>query len=146
VLYPPNTGAKNPTLATANMIKIKRLDIDIAAKYIPASLVTVSRMFDAFTPWRLAMSRVCTRTDTRTTMSEGTDMWFNLRNGKMRRSDRVLTKEEREGTLNEWKGFVNGKRDETHVIRIQRDLRYFSCWKYPLNYEIGCVCVMGWKY
>jgi len=109
--------------------------MDITAKYISASLVTVSRMFDPFIPWRLAVNRVCTRTDTKTTTSEGADRWFNSRSGEMRKIGRVLTKEEREGILNEWKGFVDGSVDETYVIRIQRDVRYFSCWAYAISYR-----------
>jgi len=109
--------------------------VDITTKYVPASLVTVSRMLDEFIPWRLGMNCVCTRTDTRTTMSEGTDRRFDLRSGEIRKSGRVLTKEEREGILSERKGVLDGSRDEAYVIRIQRDGgRYFSCWKYDLSY------------
>jgi len=54
--------------------------------------------------------------------------------GEIRKSGRVLTKEEREGTLKECGGFAVERRDETCVIRIQRDLKDFSYWKYALNY------------
>jgi len=126
VLYSPSTGAMNHTLTTANMIKIKIWVVDITAKYIPASLVAVSRMFDLFIPWCLAMNRFCTRTDTKTTTSEGADRWFNSRSGEIRKSGRVLTKEEREGILKEYSGFAGDSR-EGCVIRIQRDVRHFPC-------------------
>jgi len=72
----------NPTLATANMITTKRWAVDITTKYISVSLVNVSRRLDLFTPLCVGvMSFVCTRKDTKTTASTGTDGWFNSRNG-----------------------------------------------------------------
>ena len=71
--------------------------MDITAKYIPASLVTVSRIFDLLIPWRLnAMNCVCMRTNARTRTSKGTDRGLSSRNGEIRKSGGMVTKEERE--------------------------------------------------
>lgn len=79
-----STGARNPTLAITNIIKIRKWDVDIKAKYVTASLVTVPRIFEVFVPWCVdTMSCVCIRTNTRTKTSMGTDGWFNLRNGEV---------------------------------------------------------------
>ena len=95
-----STGEKNPTLATANIITIKKWAVDIRAKYIFVSLATVLRMFDVFIPWYVdAKSCVCTRTSTRTATSKGTDRWLNSRNGEIRENDGELTKGKREGYL-----------------------------------------------
>jgi len=61
-----NTDEKDPTLATANIITIKKWDVDITAEYIIVSLAITPRMFDAFVPWYVdANSCVRTRTNTK---------------------------------------------------------------------------------
>jgi len=95
-----SAGEKNPTLATANIITIKKWAVDITAKYIFVSLATVLRMFDVFIPWYVDVkSCVCMRTNTKTATSKGTDRWLNSRNGKIRKSGGALTKGEGEGNL-----------------------------------------------
>jgi len=65
-----STGEKNPTLAAANITMLKKWDVVIMAKYISASLVTVSRITGLFIPRCFgAMSRVCTRTNVKTMRS-----------------------------------------------------------------------------
>jgi len=82
-----STGANDPTLATAYMIKIKRWDVDITTKYISASLETVSRILDALTPRCVdLMSRVCANINTKTIRSKETDGRFDSRNGEIRKS------------------------------------------------------------
>jgi hypothetical protein len=75
------------------------------AKYILASLLTVSRTFGTFTPWCVdLMSCVCTTTIAKTAMSKGTGRRFNRRNERIRKSDEMLTKGEREGRQNDCQG------------------------------------------
>jgi len=147
-----STSTKNPTLATANIIIIKKWTVDITTKYISASLVTVARILDPFIPLcGGAMSFVCTRTDMKTTTSTGTDGGFNSGNGRIRKSGGVLTKDDREGHLKDCKGFDIDRPGKTQAIRIQRNLRYLPCWKYALSYGTRAyVCdvveVLTWTY
>lgn len=71
----------------------------MAAKYIPASLLTTLRIFDTFTP-RCNDLKDCTRTmtTTKTAMSiGGRVVQFKGWNGEIRGSGGILTEGEREG-------------------------------------------------
>jgi hypothetical protein len=75
------------------------------AKYISASLLTVSRILGAFIPRYVdLMTCVCTMTITKTARSKGRDRWFNWRNWGIRKSDDMLTKGERDDHLNDCPG------------------------------------------
>ena len=127
-----STGAKNPTLAAANITTLKRWDVVIMAKYISAYLVTVLRIFGLFISWCFdAMSRACTRTNTKIIRSYGADRWINSRNGDIKKGCGMFTKEEREGYLEGCNGF--GGIGKTQVIRIQRNIKHLCCWKCALS-------------
>lgn len=85
----PSARMKKPTLAKAYITTTTKWDEDMTAKYIPASLLTVSRMLG--TPGCVnLMSRVCTMTSTKTAISKG--MWFNSKTGELRKMMKYLPK------------------------------------------------------
>lgn len=99
------TDTKSPTVASTYITMIKMWNVDITAKYIPASLMTVLRIFEKFIPWCLdAMCFVSTRTNAKTKRSRETDKWFNSRNGEIRKSDEMLTEGDVEGKLKDDEG------------------------------------------
>ena len=100
------------------MIRITVWDEDMTAKYTLESLPTVLRILGTSIPGCIDLtSRICTMTNAKTVMSEGTGGWFNSRNGgRIRKSDEVLTKDEREAYLSDYRGSF--KIGETGVIGI----------------------------
>lgn len=71
----------------------------MTAKYITASLLTVSRMLG--TPGCTDfMSGVCTITSTKTTISKGRDEWFNSKG--IEEKDEMLAKSKSEGYLSDY--------------------------------------------
>ena len=76
-----STCTKNRTCrVTEYMTTAKIRDEDMTTKYIAVSLVTVLRIVGTFTPGCMdLMSRVCAMTNPKTTMSKGTEGWFNPR-------------------------------------------------------------------
>ena len=70
------------TLAAEYRTTTKKWDEAMTTKYIPASLVTASRILGIPTPGCDDLtSCVCTVTSTKTAMSKGTGGRFNSRNG-----------------------------------------------------------------
>ena len=119
--------AKNLTLSIEYMTTTTVWDEDITTKYITASLLTVPRILDRFTPGCIdLMCCTCTMTNAKTATSKGMDGRFKSGNGGVERSDRMLTKDEREGCLSDYRG--SSKIRETQVIRIQRNRKWHPSW------------------
>ena len=72
----------------------------MAMKYTIASLLSVRKAFGPLVP-RYIGSKIRARmtTKTKTAMSGGADRVFGSRNGRVRKSDKTLTKDERESYL-----------------------------------------------
>ena len=65
----------------------------MTAKYIAASLLTALRILGTFTPrWNDLISRFCTTTSAKTTMSEGTNGLSSSGNGEFGRMAKHLPK------------------------------------------------------
>ena len=75
-----NADEKNPTLVVEFIIITKRCDEAMTAKYIPASLVTVLRTLETFTPRFIdLMICACTMTSTKTPTSTRANRRLNSR-------------------------------------------------------------------
>ena len=92
------------------------------AKYISASLVTVTRIFGLPIPLCVDLiSCACTTTSTKTATSEGTVGRVNSGSWGIKKSDEIPTKGKTEGHLNGCEALSScGK---THAIRVQREPR-----------------------
>ena len=60
-------------------------------------------------------------TSTKTTISKGTDVWFDSRSGGIRNGDGILTKSEKEGYLGNCPASFGI--EKTHLEQRQRDHR-----------------------
>lgn len=117
-----STGTRNPTLAAKNITKIKKWDEDMAMKYTIASLLSVRKAFGPLVP-RYIGSKIRARmtTKTKTAMSGGADRVFGSRNGWIRKSDKKLTKDERESYLSNCPTSFSVV--DTQAIQFQRTRR-----------------------
>ena len=89
----------------------------MTAKYTLESLLTVLRILDTSIPGCIdLMNRTCTMTNAKTVMSKVTGGRFDSRNGGRIKSDEMLTKDEREAYLSDYRG--SSKIGETYVIGI----------------------------
>ena len=124
----------NPTLAPRLMTNIKKCVVVIAAKYISASLPTVSRMLGTFIPRFVDfMSRIFVRIITKTAMSEAGEL-----EERGCRGVGIHTKGKSEAHLNECTGLYDAGR--THVIHTQTKRR--RIWHYcNLSLVPGLECV-----
>ena len=75
----------------------------MTVKYIIASLLSVRKTFGPLIPRCIRLNIcACITTKTKTAMSEGADRVFGSRNGWIRKSDKTLTKDERERYLSNY--------------------------------------------
>ena len=95
----------------------------MTVKYITASLLSVRRIFG---PLRISRSIglkicACTTTNTKTAMSKGAGREFCSRNVRIRKNDKLLTKDEIEGCLGDYPSPPSVRIARTQLIQTQRD-------------------------